>query len=45
MTRLDRYLIGKYWGTYVLFLALIMSLAVVFDEGDLPPRWLQMAMP
>ena len=34
MTRLDRYLIGKYWGTYVLFLALIMSLAVVFDVSQ-----------
>ena len=34
MTRLDRYLIGKYWGTYVLFLALIMSIAVVFDVSQ-----------
>lgn len=34
LTRIDRYLLGKYWGTYLLFVALIMSIAVVFDVSQ-----------
>lgn len=29
--RIDRYLLGQFLGTYVLFLSLIMAIAVVFD--------------
>jgi lipopolysaccharide export system permease protein len=34
LTRLDRYLIGKYWLTYALFFGLIMAIAVVFDVSQ-----------
>ena len=33
-TRLDRYIIGKFLGTYVFSILLIISIAVVFDFND-----------
>ena len=34
LTRLDRYIIGKFLGTYFFSIALILSIAVVFDLNE-----------
>lgn len=34
LTRLDRYIIGKFLGTYFFAIALIMSIAIVFDLNE-----------
>ncbi|MBQ0045942.1 MAG: LptF/LptG family permease [Prevotellaceae bacterium] len=41
VSRLDRYLIGKFLGTYFFSIALIISIAVVFDFNENVDKFLQ----
>ncbi len=41
MSRLDRYIIGKFLGTYFFSIALIISIAVVFDANENVDKFLQ----
>ena len=34
LTRLDRYIIGKFLGTYVFTILLVIAITVVFDFND-----------
>lgn len=41
LSRLDRYIIGKFLGTYFFSIALIISIAVVFDANENVDKFLQ----
>lgn len=43
--RLDRYIIGKFLGTYVFAIALIISIAVVFDFNEKVDRFMEHEAP
>lgn len=45
VTRLDRYIIGKYLGTYFFSIALIISIAVVFDINEHIDKYIAKKVP
>ena len=45
LKRLDRYIIVKFLGTYVFAIALIISIAVVFDINENIDRFIKYSAP
>ncbi|MBQ8710416.1 MAG: hypothetical protein IJ550_07580, partial [Bacteroidaceae bacterium] len=45
LSRLDRYIIGKFLGTYFFSIVLIISIAVVFDFNENIDKFLQHDVP